>query len=91
MCKKQQMRRTRPGAQYLVHARTAMIKGELGRCTGLGEGERSPPETPRFLPLSHQIEDSAASRSVAWFAALVGSSQRSSMSLSASAMTGLLR
>jgi hypothetical protein len=40
MCKKQQMRWTRLGAQYLLHARTAMINGELGRYTGVGEGAR---------------------------------------------------
>lgn len=40
MCKKQQMRWTRPGAQYLLHARTAMINGNLGRYTGVGEDEQ---------------------------------------------------
>jgi len=40
MCKKQQMRWTRPGAQYLLHARTAMLNGELGRYTGGGDSER---------------------------------------------------
>ena len=29
-----------PGAQYLLHARTAMINGDLGRYTGVGDGER---------------------------------------------------
>ena len=40
MCKKQQMRWTRLGAQYLLHARTAMINGDLGRYTGVRDGER---------------------------------------------------
>ena len=40
MCKKQQMRWTRPGAQYLLHARTAMLNGNLGCYTGVGDCER---------------------------------------------------
>ena len=40
MCKKQQMRWTRAGARYLLHARTALINGELGRYTGVGADER---------------------------------------------------
>ena len=40
MCKKRQMRWTRAGAQYMLHARTAMINGELGRYTSVGNGER---------------------------------------------------
>jgi hypothetical protein len=35
MCKKQQMRWTRAGAQYLLHARTADINGDLERFTGM--------------------------------------------------------
>jgi hypothetical protein len=40
ICKKQQMRWTWLGAQYLVHARTARINGHPGRYTGVGDGER---------------------------------------------------
>jgi hypothetical protein len=40
MCKKRQMRWTRAGAQYMLHARTAMINGELGRYTGVADAER---------------------------------------------------
>ena len=40
MCKKRQMRWTRTGAQYMLHARTAMINGELGRYTGIADDNR---------------------------------------------------
>jgi hypothetical protein len=40
MCKKRQMRWTRTGAQYMLHARTAMINGELGRYTGVADDNR---------------------------------------------------
>jgi hypothetical protein len=41
MCKKRQMRWTRAGAQYMLHARTAMINGQLGRYTGVEDAERA--------------------------------------------------
>ena len=65
MCKKQQMRWTRFGAQDLLHARTAMINGELGCYTGVGAGERQAAEAPRFLPLPGKgmIELASASMS----------------------------
>jgi hypothetical protein len=40
MCKKRQMRWTRAGAQYMLHARTAMINGDLGRYTGVNHADR---------------------------------------------------
>jgi hypothetical protein len=46
MCKKQQMRWTRRGAQYLLHARTALLNGHLDRYTGLqGTAPNRPQET----------------------------------------------
>ena len=42
MAKKQHMRWTKRGAQILLHARCALLNGELGKYTGWSPSESSP-------------------------------------------------
>ena len=42
MEKKQHMRWTKSGAQMLLHARCALLNGELGKYTGWSPSESSP-------------------------------------------------
>ena len=59
MCKKHQMGWSRAGAQQLLHVKTAIINGRLGRYTGYHQYRRiSPPDPQVFtgLDLSAEVQ-----------------------------------